>query len=83
MPRAIIYFSDERYRVMSADRQAGAIEVTPAMIEAGVAFAREFLGGAYPSMPLDEPELVSGIFDAMIAAAEGGIEEPSNRRKAR
>src|SRR5215831_3561097 len=33
-------------------RQAG-VSVTPAMIEAGIAFAREFLGDAYPSMPLD------------------------------
>jgi hypothetical protein len=53
------------------------------MIEAGIAFAREFLGDVYPPMPPDEPELVSGIFDAMIAVAGGGIEKPSNRRKER
>ena len=67
---------------MTGTRQAGD-KVTAAMIKAGMAFAREFLGDAYPSMPLGEPELVSGIFDAMIAVAEGGIERPSNRRKER
>jgi hypothetical protein len=35
------------------------------MVEAGVAFAREFLGDVYPSIPLGESELVSGSFHEM------------------
>jgi hypothetical protein len=65
---------------MTGTRQAGD-KVTAAMIKAGMAFAREFLGDAYPSMPLGEPELVSGIFDAMIAAAEVDNERLPNHRK--
>jgi hypothetical protein len=61
-------------------RQAGD-EVTPAMIGAGIAFAREFLGDLYPPVLPDAPELVSGIWDAMNAAAEAEFGRPLNHRK--
>src|SRR5271165_2322322 len=78
---AFIYLTKARYSRHDARRQAGAIEVTPAMIEAGVAFAREFLGDAYPPMPLDEPELVLGIWHSMNAAAASEREKPQDRHR--
>jgi hypothetical protein len=53
------------------------------MIEAGIAFARAFLGDAYPSIPLDEPELVAGIFRSMVAVAADAHEKLTDHQPER
>jgi hypothetical protein len=56
-------------------------KLTPAQIEAGIAYLREFMGDEWPATILDSRTMIEGVWEAIHAQRlESSDKTPSNPR---